>query len=268
MAPLNRGFFMSILEGCFRMKQKNYQGLFLSMLFIVLSYFFTRDYYSPFFWILLCLLLVLLFLREENRLFAWLMISFFGGHLIVIYLDKFIEGMIVGPFFRVMINQILFIVPILSMCYVIIQFNKRISSFLKKPEPFSISKSLYIVLLLLTIGLIFLFILTEDMNVFLYLISFSLIHAVVQEVTWRGILLTQMINITSRKTAVLLTSIAFSVNTTIFGFAPSIFLLYLTLGLAYGFLTTKYSSILPAIVVHTVVLLFSFFNGWIQLPIL
>ncbi|KGM46349.1 hypothetical protein NP83_00690 [Neobacillus niacini] len=185
----------------------------------------------------------------------------------MIYLDKFIEGMIVAPFFRVMINQILFIVPILSMCYVIIQFNKRISCFLKKPEPFSISKSLYIVFLLLTIGLIFLFILTEDMNVFLYLISFSLIHAVVQEVTWRGILLTQMINITSKKTAVLLTSIAFSVNTTIFGFAPIIFLLYLTLGLAYGFLTTKYNSILPAIVVHTVVLLFSFLNGWIQLPI-
>jgi uncharacterized protein len=38
--------------------------------------------------------------------------------------------------------------------------------------------------------------------------------------------------------------------------------------LIFGFVTTKSKSILPSIVVHTMVLLFSFLNGWIQLPIL
>jgi membrane protease YdiL (CAAX protease family) len=256
---------MSILEGCFGMKQNDYQGHFLSLLFIVLVYFFTRNYYSPFFWMILGLLLLLAFLKEENRLFAWVVISFFGGNFIVIYLDKYIEGLVADPFFRVIINQILFIIPILSMCYVIKQFNKRVSFFFKKPETFSI---LYIVLLLIVAGFLFLFLIKDGINVFLSLFSFSLFYAIMQEVIWRGILLTQMINITSETTAILYTSIAFSVNTTIFGFSPAVFLLYLILGLIFGYLTSKYKSILPTTVVHSVVLLFSFLNGWIQLPIL
>ena len=247
------------------MKQNDYQGIFLSLLFIVLVFFFTRNYYSPFFWMILGLLLLLAFLREESRLFAWVIISFFGGNLIVIYVDKFIEGMIVDPFFRVLINQILFIIPILSMYYVIKRFNKRISFFLKKPES---SNMLYIVLLLIFAGFSYLLIIKDGINVFLSFITFSLLHAAVQEVIWRGILLTQMIKIASERTAILFTSIAFAVNTTIFGFSPAVLLLYLILGLIFGLLTTKLKRILPAIVVHTVVLLFSFLNGWIQLPIL
>lgn len=247
------------------MKQNDYQGIFLSMLFIVLVYFFTRNYYSPFFWMILGLFLLLVFFREGNRLFAWVIISFFGGNLMVIYLDKFIEGMIVAPFFRVLMNQLLFIIPILSVCYVIKQFNSRISFFLKKTESFSIR---YIVLLLMIAGCSFLFFINDGINVFLSLLTFSLLHAIVQEVMWRGILLTQVIKITSEKTAILFTSIAFAVNTTIFGFSPAVLLLYLILGLIFGILTTKLKSILPAIVVHTAVLLFCFLNGWIQLPIL
>jgi uncharacterized protein len=256
---------MSILEGCFGMKQNNYQGNFLSLLFIALVYFFTRNYYSPFFWTILGLFLLLVFLKEENRLFAWVVISFFGGNFIVIYLDKFIGGMVADPFYRVIINQILFIIPILSMWYVIKQFNKRLSFFLKKPESFSI---LYIVLLFIVAGFLFLFFRKFGFAVFLSIFTFSLIHATAQEVIWRGILLTQMIKITSETTAILFTSIAFSVNTTIFGFSPAVLLAYLILGFVFGVLTTKYKSILPTILVHTVVLLFSSLNGWIQLPIL
>lgn len=247
------------------MKQINYQGNYLCLLFIVLVYFFTRNHYSPFFWTILGLFLVLSFLREENRLFAWVIISFFGSNLIVTYLDKFIDGLIEDPFYLVLVNQILFIIPALSMCYVIKQFQKRINFFFNKPESFRI---LYSIMLLIAAGLIFFFFVKDRIDVFLALFTFSLIHAIVHEVIWRGILLTQMIKITSENTAILFTSIAFSVNTTIFGFGPVVFLMYLALGLIFGFFTTKFKSIFPAIVVHTLVLLSSFLVGWIQLPIL
>ncbi|WP_045521752.1 CPBP family intramembrane glutamic endopeptidase [Neobacillus niacini] len=252
------------------MKQMNYQGFFLSILFIVLIYFFTRSYYSLFSWFILGLLLVLAFLKEENRLFAWVMISFFGGNLILMYTDKFIEGFQLMPFNRVIISQLLFIIPVLSICYVIKQFNNKISYFFKKPEPLEIRKFLYIILLLIFAVFILLFITNDvelDLKLFLLLISFSLIHAVMQEVIWRGLLLTQMIKITSETSAILVSSIAFALNTTIFGFSPVVFLLYLSLGFLFGFLTTKLKSILPSIFVHTVVLIFFFLNGWIQLPI-
>ena len=133
-------------EGCFVLKQNN-QGFILSFLFIVLIYLFTRSYYSPFFWILLGLLLSLAFLKEENRLFTWVIISFFGGNMILVYLDKFIQGIHVQPYLRVIFYQLLFVIPIFSICYVIKKFNKEISLFFQKPRlykniqwPFVVSK--------------------------------------------------------------------------------------------------------------------------------
>lgn len=252
------------------MKQNHYLGLFLSILFVVLIYFFTRSYYSPFFWMVLGVFLLLAFLKEENRLFAWVMLSFFGGNFILIYFDKFIQVSMNDPFYRVILNQFLFIIPILSMCYVIKQFNKRINYFFKRPEPLGINKLFSIILLLFTLSFIFIYLKKDgflELNVFLSLVTFSTIYAVMQEVIWRGILLTQMIKIMSETTAILFSSIAFAVNTTIFGFSPVVILLYLLLGILLGFLTTKFKSILPPIVIHTLLLIFCILNGWIQLPI-
>lgn len=251
------------------MKQFNYQGYILSILFIVLIYFFTRGYYSLFTWFLLGLFLLLAFLKEEKRLFAWVMISFFGGNLLLFYTDKFIEGYQYIPFYRVIINQVLFLIPILSICYVIKQFNKKISFFFNKPEVKNTNKHFYIILLLLSVGLTFIFINISgsDLNMFLSLFTFSLIHASLQEVMWRGILLSQLIKITNETSAMLFTSITFAMNTTIFGFSTAVVLLYLILGFLFARLTIKYKSILPSIFAHSFVLIFFYLNDWLQLPL-
>ncbi|NWQ43786.1 CPBP family intramembrane metalloprotease [Bacillus sp. EB106-08-02-XG196] len=251
------------------MKQFNYQGYILSILFIVLICFFTRGYYSLFTWFLLGLFLLLAFLKEENRLFAWVMISFFGGNLILFYTDKFIEGYQYIPFYRVIINQVLFLIPILSICYVIKQFNKKISFFFNKPEVNNTNKPIYIILLLLSVGVTFIFINNSgsDLNMFLSLFTFSLIHASLQEVMWRGILLSQLIKITNETSAILFTSITFAMNTTIFGFSTAVVLLYLILGFLFALLTIKYNSILPSIFAHSFVLFFFYLNDWLQLPL-
>lgn len=257
------------------MKQKNNQGFYLSLLFTVLIYLFTRSYYSPFFLILLGLFLYLAFLKEENRLFAWVMISFFGGNMILVYLDKFIQGIQVDPFLNVIIYQLLFIIPILLISYVIRKFNKKISLFFKKPElikriqlPFAVN-TIYLSIIIIGIisVLLLLMLTTMDVSHILSLILFALIHALLQEVIWRGILLSQMIKITNETHAILFTSVAFAFNATIFGFSVALFLLYLVLGILFGCLTTKYKSVLPAIFAHTFVLIMFFFNGLLQLPI-
>jgi uncharacterized protein len=255
------------------MKRINYLGTFLSLLFIVLIYFFTRNYYGLFSWFLLGLLLLLAFLKEENRLFAWVIISFFGGNLVFLYTDKFIEGYQLMPYYKVILSQFLFSIPTLSMIYVIKQFNKKVSFFFKMPglnESFG-NKTIRYILLLMIIGSFILISFTNDrvaaFKLFLPLILFVLIHVFLQEVIWRGILLTQLIKITNEKMAILFSSTAFAINTTIFGYSPTVFLLYLFLGFLLAYLTTKYKSILPSIFAHILVLLFIFLNGWLRLPI-
>jgi uncharacterized protein len=257
----------------FQMKQFNYQAVFLSLLFIVLIYFFTRSYYGLFSWFLFGLLLLLAFLKEENRLFAWVIISFFGGNLVFFYTDKFIEEYQLMPYYRVILSQLLLSIPTLSMVYVIKQFNKKVSFFFKMPElnaSFGNKRILYILLLMITGSFILIGFTNHSVagfNLFLSLISFVLIHVFLQEVMWRGILLTQLIKITNEKMAILISGIAFALNTTIFGYSPGVFLLYLSLGFLLAFLTTKYKSILPSIFAHILVLLFIYLNGWLRLPI-
>jgi uncharacterized protein len=252
------------------MKADRFQSLSLLLLFNVLIYFFTRNFYSLFFGIMLVLFLLIAFLSEKNRLFVWAMISFFGSNMILVYLDKFIEGFHFGPFSRVMINQILYIIPILMVSYVIKQFKKEISMFFKKPNPSQIKKFPSIILFLASAGFI-IFIYKNnvgmDLKLFSMFILFVLIHSILQEVIWRGILLTQMIKITDERTAILLSTTAFALNTTIFGFSFTVFLMYLFLGVIFALLTINYKSIFPAILAHTLLLLLLFLNGWLRLPI-
>ncbi|MFP7298092.1 CPBP family intramembrane glutamic endopeptidase [Neobacillus niacini] len=252
------------------MKQKNVLGFLLSTLFIVLIYFFTRSYYGQFLWFILGLLLLLAFLKEENRLFAWTIMAFFGGNFILFYTDKFIQGFNLMPFARLMAGQLLCVIPILSMCYVIKTFNKNVSFFLKKPELEHGRRIFYIILAILSVAIIILLLTTArgiDMNIFFALISFTLIHAIGQEVMWRGILLTQFIGITNDIYAILFSSIAFAINTTIFGFSPAVVLFYLFLGILFAILTIKCKSILPSIIAHTMVLIFFYLIDWLQLPL-
>lgn len=253
----------------FQLKQKQYQGTFLSLLFIVIIYLFTRSYYSLFSWCILVLLLLVAFLREKNRLFSWVMISFFSGNFIVFYIDKFIEGYPLMPYYRVILSQLLLSIPILLMVYVNKKFKNKISFFFKMPEPaerFANKKILYIFLFII-IGSLLLISFTISFRMYLPLMLFVLIHVFLQEMIWRGILLTQLIQITNEKMAVLISGIAFALNTTIFGYSLGVFLLYLTLGFILALLTTKFKSILISIFAHIVVLLFIFLNGWLRLPI-
>jgi uncharacterized protein len=269
MAPLIRGHLSVWIGRKFQMKQNNYQGYFLSILFIILIYFFTRGYYSLFTWFLLGQFLLLAFLKEEERVFAWVMISFFGGNLILFYTDKFIEGDHFIPFYRLLINQVLFMIPILSIGYVIKKFNKKISFFFNKPDLYNTNKYFHTILILLSACVTFLLINKSgsDLNKLLSLLSFTLIHSFLQEVIWRGILLTQLMKITNETSAILFTSIAFAINTTIFGFSTTVVLLYLFLGFIFALLTIKYKSILPSIFAHTLVLIFFYLYNWLQLPL-
>lgn len=252
------------------MKQQNLQGFFLALLFMFLLYFFTRSYYSLFLWLILGILLLLAFLKVENRIFAWLMISFFGGNFILFYTDKFIQVYSFQPYTRVIINQLLFIIPILSMCYVLKKFDKKISAYFNMLVTVRRKQLLPLIIVLVSGGLLLLYCTYEremDVKMLCLLLLFSIIHSTLQEMIWRGIVLTQLSTMINAASSLLFTSIGFAMNTTIIGFSTTVFLVYLGMGFLLGLLTMTSKSILPAIIVHSFVLVLLFLNGWLQLPV-
>lgn len=249
------------------MKQRENQAVFISIIFIITTYLFSRGIFSYFFMLVFGFMLIIAFFNEEIRLFSWIFLSFFGGNLIQFYGDKFLEGIALNPYSVLIASQLLSIIPILSVWYVIKAFNREIISFGQKPSKRMLSFTLIpflLVIIMITI--------THDghnyLQLLLSLLLFAGVHATLQEFIWRGILLTQMIKITNIKYGILITSLAFGINSTLLGFSTMIFISYFLFGLLLSYLTISTKSIVPAIIAHILVLCILFLIGMLQIPIL
>lgn len=253
--------------------------MFLSLQFMIMIYLFTRSFYSPFFFLLIALFVLIAFLSEEHRLFAWIMIAFFLGHLLLGYVDHFIGSFRFPQFSLLLVSQLLLLFPIVMIHFVCEKFKKANYQYFQKPVltkedklPFSVTwKQLFLVIsLLFTLVLIEILVLKRSplpwTHLFLSL-SFSIIHSVLGEVLWRGILLPHVISLTNNWLGILITSIAFGLNMTLFGFSPLTTISYIFLGILFGLLTVKSQSIIPSIIVSTMITLLLSISGWVTIPV-
>ncbi|MFP5108032.1 hypothetical protein ACSU6B_14790 [Neobacillus sp. C211] len=85
----------------------NRQGILFRLLFLTMTYFFARGYYTPFFVFLIALLLLVAFFKEDKRLFAWMVISFFLGNLLLVNMDN-LESFRLTPYSLVMSSQLFY----------------------------------------------------------------------------------------------------------------------------------------------------------------
>jgi uncharacterized protein len=172
-------------------------------------------------------------------------------------------------------------VPILMMRYVIKQFNQEIIPYFHQPIftmeihlpfriVFSLKRFLLFCGLFAVLALLGTLLFQKEgiqWRLFLLILLFSSINAVLEEVVWRGMLLAKLIRITNQTIGIIGTSIAFGINTTMFGFSFVICITYIFLGLVLGFLTVGSRSIIPAMIVHTLVTTLLFMNGSMPLPV-
>jgi uncharacterized protein len=263
------------------MERTNQKGFILGVLFLIMTFLFTRGFFVPFFVLLIALLLLIAFFNEERRLIAWMIISFFLGNLLLVYTDNYIESFHLSPYSLVMTSQLLLLIPILMISYVIKQFKQVISPYLQKPIlkgeiklPFSIVFSLrkfcFFLCLFSTLSVIGLLLLKREelhWRPFLFILLFSSIHALLEEVLWRGLLLSKLITITNQRLGIVITSIAFGINTTMFGFSIMISIFYIFIALFFGFLTFRFKSIFPSVIVHFSVTTILLLLGWIVIPL-
>ncbi|WP_394549088.1 CPBP family intramembrane glutamic endopeptidase [Priestia aryabhattai] len=97
----------------------------------------------------------------------------------------------------------------------------------------------------------------------IYGIVFSIINAILEEVLWRGIMLSQLKSNLSTFYAVFITSIGFGLLHISIGIPVVTSLLFSFGGLFYAFVVLKTKSIYPAVVFHFIINLGMVFNGWI-----
>ncbi|WP_147533322.1 CPBP family intramembrane glutamic endopeptidase [Bacillus marasmi] len=90
-------------------------------------------------------------------------------------------------------------------------------------------------------------------SILLFNLLFSIINATLEELIWRGLMLSSLKEFVSNRSAVIITSIGFGLLHLTVGI-PFIFSLLFSIGgLFYAFVVMKTNSIYPAIIFHFVI---------------
>jgi uncharacterized protein len=100
-------------------------------------------------------------------------------------------------------------------------------------------------------------------SLFIFAILFALINASLEEVIWRGVMLSNLKRSVSTLYAVLITSVGFGLIHISIGIPVLLSILFSFGGLFYAIVVLKTKSIYPSIVFHMLINLGMVFNGWI-----
>jgi uncharacterized protein len=253
------------------MENRYYIGVLISVAFTMMLFLLSRGIYTPFFVLLVCLFLSIIFLKENNRIFTWILLAFFIGNVTAAYGDQFLDNYHLSPMSNGVISQMLGLIPIVFVLYILKQFKQKVwQSLSEQRVAASVWKWFLIfsgLLLLVILGMLFFQKENLSARAISFLLLLSIIHALVDEVLWRGLLLPQFMKTIGKTWGLMVSSIAFGLSSTMFGISVQISILYILLGFLFTFLTLKTNSILPAFVVHSLVTIIILLSGMVILPI-
>ncbi|MYL65164.1 CPBP family intramembrane metalloprotease [Bacillus hwajinpoensis] len=100
-------------------------------------------------------------------------------------------------------------------------------------------------------------------SLFLFGVMFAVINATLEEVIWRGVMLSSLKRNVSTLYAVVITSVGFGLIHLSIGIPVMLSLLFSFGGLFYAIVVLKSKSLYPAIVFHMIMNVGMVYNGWI-----
>ncbi|WNS77382.1 CPBP family intramembrane glutamic endopeptidase [Bacillus sp. DTU_2020_1000418_1_SI_GHA_SEK_038] len=246
----------------------NYVQLFL---FVVIIYLTQHKLFILSFALLLAMIIYMTIAGIHNRVFLWVMAAYTFGYIFLLYGDRLIEEFTLGRSSIIIINRTLLLFPLLFMVYVIRKFKKNCFLYGLRPNwmasitfPFIWSGFHTVTVrtfLIIAIGInlasfipfiSFAKINFGDPNFFLFIILFSVLNGTLEEILWRGIVLTRLVDLAGEKAAVIFSGLGFGLSHLAFGYSWWLCLLYALGGIFYAGITIRSGSILPAIIWHMV----------------
>lgn len=227
-------------------------GVGLSTLLILCQLLFQFQLINLVFIILLILMVSVAFFREKNRLLVWMIISFSGGLFVFMYLDRISLELTFAHPTRLVLSRFLFLIPILSVYYVIRKFKNKPISF-----PFKVARTGWNNGFLLLTGLqvtALLFYVSKAAPLpfdFLFMaILYSSINTFVIEYLWRGLFLYHLKMVIGQLFAIIFTSLSAAIGYYLFGYSIGFCCIFFLIGLLLGRFTIQSNSLAPAMLYH------------------
>ncbi|MCS0790134.1 CPBP family intramembrane glutamic endopeptidase [Cytobacillus pseudoceanisediminis] len=230
------------------------------------------------------LIIFLLFTSKQERVFSWIIAGYLTGSLLFLYGDKMLDALSFQHSILMIFNRILLLIPILLLVYISKKFNKTAIPFWRKPDwnsqiffPFIWSgfhslkiKHFLVVAIMINFASFAYSIFSAENSVtrdfIIFLIGFSIINGLMEELLWRGIILSRMSELSGEKTAVLFSGLAFGFSHIMLGYSFISCLLFAFGGVFYAAITVKSRSIFPAVIWHIAMNVFMILSGFIPFP--
>lgn len=244
-----------------------YMGLL--SLFMAALLMFQAGAFTFLFVLVLVPLLLIPFFKEVSRLFIWSMLAYFFGLFLILYADR-IVNFITSPGTALILNRLLFFVPVLFMIYVGRRFSKRTIVSFGKPECMQNKKTSFASLLMISLFILMAIysMAASNLEAALLLIVYIIVNSVSEELLWRGAWLTRMTEIGGPHLAVFFSAAGYGASFLMLGFSASACLGFAIVGIFYGLLVMKTKNLLVPIVLHMLVDSCLIASGLISVPLI
>lgn len=237
------------------------------IIFIVSLFLFQSKMFLPAF-ILPSLLVIICIILSKNRIFAWTIFFYHFGLLLFLYGDRLVGLLPYSASITIVISRFLLLIPILILSYVAFKFKSPLNYYSSNVKWEAIIAFPFVwkgfhkvnVRLFLLIAIIinlfafmpFIFKNKPEISIafLLFLLSFSAVNAVLEELLWRGLILTRMTMLAGDKTGLIFSSLAFGLSHLMLGYSIFVCLAFAVGGFFYGGVTIKSGSLIPAIIWH------------------
>ncbi|MFC0418058.1 lysostaphin resistance A-like protein [Cytobacillus solani] len=240
------------------------------LLFVIIIVIVQFKQFTIAFTLLLACILYLAIFAKQKRVFLWGLAAYSIGYLFYLFGDRFIDSLPYHVNILMVLSRCLLLFPIVIMFYVARKFGEKSVLYWSRPDwqakitfPFiwdgfhSISiKGFLLFAISINIAIFTPFILKTNpsmsLHLLLFLLFFSIINGLLEEILWRGIILTSMVNLAGEKAALLFSGIAFGLSHLILGYSILTCFGFAIGGFFYAGITIRSGSLFPAVIWHIV----------------
>ncbi|WP_175639321.1 CPBP family intramembrane glutamic endopeptidase [Metabacillus schmidteae] len=249
-------------------------------LFVAVLFFLgiaSISYQQAVFTAFICIaFIILLFTDKERQFIISLLLSFLIGFIIFTVSNNFVEPLTISKEVKILLNRFFLVFIIIGMVFIHLLFHKKVSLYNEKPDwknpivlPFhKINTFRFWLIGIIVNGMIYLFFIVQKdveyiQSLLLFCLFFSMINAVFEEVIWRGIMLSSLMEFSTTRYSVIVTSVGFGLLHLAIGFSIFLSLLISVAGVIYALITLKTNSLYPSIAFHIVVNIGMVYSGFI-----
>jgi len=246
--------------------------MLLALLFFsgIIAIAFQHGFFS----LIVCIGFVsLLFFHKKRRFLTALLLSFLIGFALFMLANHYVGMLVISAELKIILNRLFLTFILISISVTHFFYNRKLFWYNNKPDwtnpiilPFHHVNTLTFWLIGLAVNLVIysVFIFQKDLeDVLLFCLGFSLINAVLEEVIWRGVMLSALKESTTTEYAVLVTSVGFGLLHLAIGFSMLLSLSISIAGVIYAIFTLKTNSIYPSLLFHFIINIGMVYSGFI-----